>query len=35
VVLDGRLFRETFGFKPRRNLNDIFTFYRKNKLASA
>lgn len=31
VVLEGRLFRETFGWKPRRNLNDIFTYYRKQK----
>lgn len=35
VILDGKLFRETFGWKPRRNLNDIFTFYRKQKLAIA
>ncbi len=34
VVLDGSLFTKTFGFKPKRNLNDIFTFYRKNKLIS-
>lgn len=32
VVIDGRLFRETFGWEPRRNLNDIFSYYRKNKL---
>lgn len=32
VILDGRLFRETFGWKPRRNLNDIFSYYRKQKL---
>ncbi|HEX4896134.1 MAG TPA: SDR family oxidoreductase [Solimonas sp.] len=35
VVLDGRHFRETFGWKPRRNLNDIFSYYRKNKLLAA
>jgi UDP-glucose 4-epimerase len=33
VILDGRLFRETFGWKPRRTLNDIFSYYRKKKLA--
>ncbi len=31
VILDGALFRETFGWKPKRNLNDIFSYYRKNK----
>lgn len=35
VVLDGRHFRETFGWKPRRNLNDIFSYYRKSKLLAA
>jgi UDP-glucose 4-epimerase len=35
VILDGRLFRETFGWKPRRNLNDIFSYYRKQKLVAA
>ena len=35
VILDGKLFQETFGWKPKRNLNDIFTYYRKTKLASA
>jgi len=35
VILDGRLFAETFGWKPKRNLNDIFTYYRKTKLATA
>lgn len=35
VVLDGRLFNETFGWKPKRNLNDIFTYYRKTKLSAA
>ena len=34
VILDGRLFAETFGWKPKRNLNDIFTYYRKTKLAA-
>lgn len=32
VILDGALFRETFGFRPRRNFNDIFSYYRKSKL---
>ncbi|GAC1620243.1 MAG: hypothetical protein NVS9B10_01770 [Nevskia sp.] len=32
VILEGGLFRETFQWKPRRNLNDIFTYYRKQKL---
>ena len=35
VILDGKLFRDTFGFKPKRNLNDIFTHYRKTKLTTA
>ncbi len=35
VVIDGRLFRDTFGWKPRRNLNDIFSYYRKAKLLAA
>lgn len=35
VIIDGRHFRETFGWKPRRNLNDIFSYYRKNKLLAA
>ena len=35
VILDGRLFNETFGWKPKRNLNDIFTYYRKTKLSTA
>jgi UDP-glucose 4-epimerase len=34
VILDGRLFRQTFGWKPRRNLNDIFSYYRKQKLVA-
>jgi UDP-glucose 4-epimerase len=35
VIIDGKLFRETFDWKPRRNLNDIFSYYRKNKLVTA
>jgi UDP-glucose 4-epimerase len=35
VIIEGRLFRETFGWKPKRNLNDIFSYYRKNKLLAA
>lgn len=35
VVIDGALFRNTFGWQPRRNLNDIFTFYRRQKLAGS
>lgn len=35
VIIDGRLFRETYGWKPKRNLNDIFSYYRKNKLLAA
>ncbi len=35
VILDGRLFRETFSWRPRRNLNDIFTYYRKQKLSAS
>jgi UDP-glucose 4-epimerase len=35
VILDGALFRETFGWKPRRNLNDIFSYYRKGKLPAS
>ncbi len=35
VILDSSLFNQTFGFKPKRNLNDIFTYYRKNKLTGA
>lgn len=31
VILDGSLFRDTFGWKPKRNLNDIFSYYRKSK----
>lgn len=35
VIIDGSHFHETFGWKPRRNLNDIFSYYRKNKLLAA
>ncbi|MGH8461812.1 MAG: SDR family oxidoreductase [Stenotrophobium sp.] len=35
VILDGTLFSETFGWKPRRSLNDIFSYYRKNKLLAS
>ena len=35
VIIDGRLFRETFDWKPKRNLNDIFSYYRKTKLLAA
>lgn len=35
VILEGRLFRESFAWKPRRNLNDIFSYYRKQKLTIA
>lgn len=31
VILDGRLFRETFHWTPKKTLNDIFTVYRKAK----
>lgn len=33
VVIDGRLFRKTFNWRPRRTLNDIFSHYRKYKHA--
>jgi UDP-glucose 4-epimerase len=33
VVLDGQLFSKTFDWKPRRNLNDIFSHYRRQKAA--
>jgi UDP-glucose 4-epimerase len=35
VIIDGALFRQSFGWKPKRNLNDIFAYYRKNKLLAA
>lgn len=31
VVIDGRLFKQTFGFSPKRGFNDIFSYYRKQK----
>ena len=31
VVIDGSLFKKTFGFKPKRGFNDIFSYYRKQK----
>ena len=35
VIIDGKLFREPIDWKPRRNLNDIFSNYRKNMLVAA
>ncbi|HEU0196288.1 MAG TPA: NAD-dependent epimerase/dehydratase family protein [Nevskiaceae bacterium] len=35
VIIDGRLFRDTFGWRPRRSLNDIFSWYRQQKHAVA
>jgi UDP-glucose 4-epimerase len=35
VILDGKLFRDNFGWKPKRNLNDIFSYYRKSKQLAA
>ena len=35
VILDGRLFVSTFGWKPRRGFNDIFTYYRNQKLPAS
>lgn len=35
VIIEGKLFRETFRWKPKRNLNDIFSYYRKNKQIAA
>ena len=35
VIIDGRHFRETFDWTPKRNLNDIFSYYRKTKLLAA
>lgn len=34
VIIDGQLFQRTFGWRPHRNLNDIFSYYRKQKLAT-
>lgn len=31
VVIDGRVFRDTFNFKPKRPLKEIFRYYRENK----
>lgn len=31
VIIDGSLFNKTFGFKPRRSLDDIFSYYREKK----
>ncbi|WP_111495997.1 MULTISPECIES: SDR family oxidoreductase [Marinobacter] len=31
VIIDGRAFRDTFGFKPKRPLKEIFRYYRENK----
>lgn len=31
VIMDGSLFKTTFGFKPRRSLDDIFSYYREKK----
>ena len=31
VIIDGSLFKQTFGFKPKRGFNDIFSYYRKQK----
>ena len=32
VKIDGKLFREAFDWRPKRNLNDIFSYYRRQKL---
>jgi UDP-glucose 4-epimerase len=34
VIIDGQLFQRTFGWRPHRNLNDIFSYYRKQKLTA-
>lgn len=31
VVIDGRSFRDTFGFKPKRPLKEVFRYYKENK----
>lgn len=31
VILDGGLFKETFGWKPKRSLDELFSFYREKK----
>lgn len=33
VIIDGHVFRETFGWKPRHSLDDIFGYYRRQKQA--
>src|SRR5205085_2696436 len=35
VILDGSQFRSNFGWRPKKNLNDIFGYYRKNKQLAA
>ena len=35
VIIDSRLFRETFGWAPKKDLNDIFAVYRKVKKLAA
>lgn len=32
VVIDARLFKKTFGFKPKKQLQEVFEYYRENKL---
>ncbi|MBL4866291.1 MAG: SDR family oxidoreductase [Pseudomonadales bacterium] len=31
VILDGALFRDTFGWKPKRSLDELFSYYREKK----
>ena len=31
VIIDGTLFNKTFGFKPKKSLDDIFSYYREKK----
>ena len=31
VIIDGSLFNKTFHFKPKRTLDDIFSYYREKK----
>ncbi|HEX4939798.1 MAG TPA: SDR family oxidoreductase [Candidatus Kapabacteria bacterium] len=31
VIIDGSLFNKTFGFRPKKSLDDIFTYYREKK----
>ena len=35
VIIEGKLFRDTFHWKPKRSLNDIFSYYRKSKRLAA